>query len=56
MECTEPPEFMVFIFPFWCRVDDTNSQRMPLRKVNREIVEHSTDIDVALLTFGKEAC
>ncbi len=56
MECTEPPEFMVFIFPFQCRVDDMNSQLMPLGKVDREIVEHSTDIDVALLTFDKDAC
>ncbi len=55
MKGAETPEFVVFIFPLHCRVDDANTQRMSLRKADREIVEHSTDINVTLLTFGKGA-
>ena len=55
IQIAETPEFVVFVLPLLCRVYDAYSQCMPLQKVDMEIVEHGTNINVALLTFDKGA-
>ncbi len=53
---TEAPEFMVLVLSNRSSVNYTDSQPMPLRRVDPKIVEHRFNINIPLLRLNKSTC